>query len=82
MPRQVPVPRLAGVLCVLAAIALGGCKDFGDVTASIAGQESAAPPADTDHLHDYADHWGKIYAEKPGEKIASINYVWWSTQAS
>ena len=69
------MPRLVIVvsICVLAA-SLGGCRDFGDVTASIAGSPTSQPPADETGLRAYADRWGKIYAEKPGEKFASINY--------
>jgi Flp pilus assembly protein TadD len=32
-------------------------------------------PTDSDGLRVYAEHWGKIYAEKPGEKYASMNYA-------
>jgi Flp pilus assembly protein TadD len=59
---------------VIASVCLGGCRDFGDVTASIAGSSSQMP-SDSESLRAYADHWGKLYAEKPGEKYASINYA-------
>ena len=67
--------RFAGALVVLAAVWLGGCKDFGDVTGSIAGSSSATMPTEPEALRAYADHWGKIYNDKPGEKYASINYA-------
>jgi Flp pilus assembly protein TadD len=71
------MPRLIPVLILTAALgaALGGCREFGDVTASIAGPTQAAPPADRDGLRAYSDHWGQVYASKPGEKYASINYA-------
>jgi Flp pilus assembly protein TadD len=72
MPRLLTVLRI-GVLSLGVAAALGGCRDFGDVTASIADSPSQ-PPADESGLRNYADHWGKVYADKPGEKYASINY--------
>ncbi len=75
MPRLTSVSRFGGVLAVLAAVALGGCKDFGDVTASIAGQDTAALPTDDSNLRAYGERWGKLYAAKPGEKVASINYA-------
>jgi Flp pilus assembly protein TadD len=71
-----PRSRFAGVLVVLAAVSLGGCKDYGDVTGSIAGSSSSSTlPSEPEALRTYADHWGKIYNEKPGEKFASINYA-------
>jgi Flp pilus assembly protein TadD len=75
MPRLTSLSRLGGALAVLASVALGGCRDFSDMTASIAGQDSAQPPTDDNNLRAYADHWGKVYAEHPGEKVASINYA-------
>jgi Flp pilus assembly protein TadD len=74
MSRIPPYRRLCGVAVVLSAIALGGCRDFGDVTASISGSSSQMP-SDPEGLRAYSDHWGKIYADKPGEKYASINYA-------
>ena len=65
--------RLALVSCVALGAALGGCRDFGDMTASIASTQ--AMPTDDAGLRAYADHWGKVYADKPGEKYASINYA-------
>jgi Flp pilus assembly protein TadD len=76
MPPMKPRSRFTGALVVLAAVWLGGCKDFGDVTGSIAGTSSSSTlPSEPEALRAYADHWGKIYREKPGEKIASINYA-------
>lgn len=75
MPRLTCLSRFGGALAMLAVVALGGCKDFGDMTASIAGQESAQLPTDDNNLRAYGDRWGKLYAAKPGEKIASINYA-------
>ena len=75
MPSMKPRSRFAGALVVLAAVWLGGCKDFGDVTGSIASSSSSTLPSEPDALRAYADHWGKIYGEKPGEKYASINYA-------
>jgi Flp pilus assembly protein TadD len=76
MPPMKPRPRFAGALVVLAAVCLGGCKDYGDVTGSIAGSSSSSTlPSEPDALRVYADHWGKIYNEKPGEKFASIHYA-------
>jgi Flp pilus assembly protein TadD len=72
MPRLLDLLRL-GVLGLGLGAALGGCHDFGDVTASIAGSPSQ-PPADPSGLRAYTDHWGQVYADKPGEKYASINY--------
>ena len=74
MPPLVTVLRL-GVIGVGLAASLGGCRDFGDVTASIAGFAVVAAARPTEiGLRAYADHWGKVYADKPGEKFASINY--------
>jgi len=70
--------RLSGaagwVALALAAAPLGGCETFGDVTGSIpeAHQEF---PTDEASLRDYAERWGKIYDQDPGEKLASINYA-------
>ena len=72
MPRSI-LSRFGLVACVALASALAGCQNFGDMTASIAG--SATMPSDDAGLRGYADHWGKIYADKPGEKYASINYA-------
>ena len=63
------------ILLLGAALALGGCRDFGDVTASIASSSGAQMPDDEAGRRAYADHWGQVYAEKPGEKYASINYA-------
>jgi Flp pilus assembly protein TadD len=64
-----------GALALAAGLALGGCRDFGDVTASIAGSSTAAMPQDDAGLRAYADRWEKIYSAHPGEKYASINYA-------
>jgi Flp pilus assembly protein TadD len=75
MPPMNPRFRLAGAL-LLAVVCLGGCKDFGDVTGSIAGSSSPTTlPTEPEALRAYTDHWSKIYNEKPGEKYASINYA-------
>jgi Flp pilus assembly protein TadD len=66
--------RLGGVFGVVLALALGGCQNVGDVTASIAGQSVTPLPADAQGLHAYADRWERIYSANPGEKYASINY--------
>src|SRR5436305_13920601 len=67
--------RLSAALgLALAAATLCGCRDFGNVTASLAGADSAMPNEDSS-LRAYADHWGKIYDGAPGEKIASMNYA-------
>jgi Flp pilus assembly protein TadD len=58
----------------LAAAALCGCRDFGDVTGSLTGS-SQAMPSDDASLRAYADHWGKVYDSNPGEKYASMNYA-------
>jgi Flp pilus assembly protein TadD len=65
------VSRFVVVAC--AALALGGCQNVGDVTASISG--SSQMPTDEAGLRAYADHWGKIYGDHPGEKYASITYA-------
>jgi Flp pilus assembly protein TadD len=75
MPRLPSVLRLGGVLSVALGVALGGCQEFGDVTASIAGQSSTVLPTDEQALRDYSAHWEKKYAANPGEKYASINYA-------
>ena len=72
MPRLITVLRI-GVLGFGLAAGLCGCNEFGDVTASIASS-SAQPPSDRESLRAYTEHWGKVYADKPGEKYASINY--------
>ncbi len=66
--------RLSGVFGVILALALGGCQNFGDVTASIAGRTVEPLPSDQDALRAYADRWQSIYTSHPGEKYASINY--------
>ena len=73
--RSFRLSRAAGWLAVaLAAAPLGGCETFGDVTGSI-GDAHQELPTDEASLRDYADRWGKIYDQDPGEKVASINYA-------
>src|SRR5580658_8152563 len=74
--REGPGRRRASVLLALAlaAAALCGCRDFGDVTGSLPGS-SPAMPSDDASLRAYADHWGKVYDANPGEKYASMNYA-------
>jgi Flp pilus assembly protein TadD len=78
VPDFRPVPRWLGAIALLslvgAAAPLGGCRDFGDVTGSIAGTQQALPTGEAE-LRAYADDWGKRYDRNPGEKVASINYA-------
>jgi Flp pilus assembly protein TadD len=76
-------PRRAGsrilgavgwIALALSAAPLGGCRDFGDVTGSIAGSRQAMPTDDA-ALREYANHWSHVYDKNPGEKYASINYA-------
>jgi Flp pilus assembly protein TadD len=53
---------------------LAGCRDFGDVTGSIASTRQPLP-TDAAALRAYADEWGKRFDANPGEKVASINYA-------
>lgn len=73
-----PSPRWFSAVALLAlgiaAAPLGGCRDTGDVTGSIAGTQQALPTSDAD-LRAYADAWGKRYDANPGSKVASINYA-------
>ena len=73
----VRLPRL-GVVALAAllvgAAPLAGCRDFGDVTGSIASTQQPLPTNDA-ALRAYADDWGKRYDANPGEKVASINYA-------
>ena len=69
--------RLGAV--ALAALLIGagplaGCRDFGDMTGSIASTRQPLP-TDEAALRAYADDWGKRYDGNPGEKVASINYA-------
>ena len=73
-----PLPsalRLGGVLGVVLGLALGGCRDFSDVTGSISRQTTAPLPTNTAALHAYADRWERLYSAHPGEKYTSINYA-------
>jgi Flp pilus assembly protein TadD len=72
MPRSL-LSRFSLVACVALAAAVAGCQNFGDMTASLAGAPQM--PGDDAGVRAYADHWGKVYAERPGEKYASINYA-------
>ncbi len=74
MPPRYLVRALAIAVLLGSAVALSGCQNFGDVTGSISGGNQALP-TEEGALHDYTDHWGKAYAEHPGEKYASINYA-------
>ncbi|MGD0562386.1 MAG: tetratricopeptide repeat protein [Roseiarcus sp.] len=65
---------IALIALMAAAAPLGGCRDFGDVTGSIAGTQQVLPTNEAD-LRAYAEDWGKRYDRNPGEKIASINYA-------
>ena len=65
---------IALIALMAAAAPLGGCRDFGDVTGSIAGTQQALPTGEAE-LRAYADDWGKRYDRNPGEKVASINYA-------
>jgi Flp pilus assembly protein TadD len=65
----------AATLAAVAAAALAGCHDFGDVTGSIGQSTAAAPPTDETKLRAYAEDWGKRYERNPGEKTASIEYA-------
>ncbi len=68
--------RICGLLGVAVGLALGGCRDSGDITGSIAGPTTTTTmPTDEAGLRAYADHWEKIYSAHPGEKYASINYA-------
>ncbi len=73
-----PAPRWLSAIALLALVGaaapLGGCRDFGDVTGSIAGTQQPLPTNDA-QLRAYADDWGKRYDRNPGEKVASINYA-------
>lgn len=73
MPLPFPL-RLGGVLGLVLGLALGGCRDFSDVTGSISGQTTAPMPTDEAGRRAYADRWEKTYSAHPGEKYASINY--------
>ena len=73
-PRPRWLSAIALIALAAAAASLGGCRDFGDVTGSIAGTPQALPTNEAD-LRAYADDWGKRYDRNPGEKIASINYA-------
>ena len=65
-----------GVLVVGVGLALGGCHDFSDVTGSLVGGRTVMkPPSGETALHEYVDHWERIYSAHPGEKYASINYA-------
>jgi Flp pilus assembly protein TadD len=76
MPRSFFSPALLpAFVAAVAAAALAGCHDFGDVTGSIGQSTAAAPPTDETKLRAYAEDWGKRYERNPGEKTASIEYA-------
>jgi Flp pilus assembly protein TadD len=68
------VRRLALTCAIGALVALGGCRDMGDVTGSIGSANEVLPTSDTD-LRAYSERWGRRYDANPGEKVASINYA-------
>ena len=74
MRRKPDFPSLFRAGALLCAVALGGCRDFSDVTGSIAGPGATVPTEQT-ALRDYTERWSKIYANNPGEKVASIAYA-------
>jgi len=65
----------AGWLALALALApLGACESVVDVTGSVADTHQELP-TDEASLRAWADRWGKIYDQSPGEKVASINYA-------
>jgi len=68
-------PRYYFALALAVSAALGGCKNFGDMTGSLSDKTTKALPSDEAGLQAYADKWERIYARNPGEKVASINYA-------
>jgi Flp pilus assembly protein TadD len=75
-PAGRPLRRRIALLCAAAVIGLsaGGClkKGADDVTGSIS---AAAPGSSPETWRAAADEWGKRYDQKPGEKVASLNYA-------
>ena len=65
---------LARALFIVMLGALGGCRDTGDVTGSIAPAAQALPTSDVD-LRAYADNLGKKYDANPGDKLIAMNYA-------
>jgi Flp pilus assembly protein TadD len=78
VPEFRPIPRWLGAVALLALVAaaapLSGCREFGDVTGSIASTQTPLPSNDA-ALRAYAEEWGKRYDQEPGGKVASINYA-------
>jgi Flp pilus assembly protein TadD len=74
-PSQAGRARFArAAVLLLALAALGGCRDRGDVTGSIASASQTLPTSDAE-LRAYAENWGRKYDANPGEKYVSINYA-------
>ena len=71
--QRPPLRALAVVAVTMAAAALAGCQDFGDVTGPI--RASPAMPADEAQLRAYAEGCRNRYERNPGEKSASIDYA-------
>ena len=65
---------LARALFVVMLGALGGCRDTGDITGSIAPAAPTLPTSDAD-LRAYADNLGKKYDANPGDKAIAMNYA-------
>ena len=72
--RSRRIGAAAWIALALAAVSLGGCQNFGDVTGAITGANSPLPN-DPEGLRAYADKWGKLYDSNPGGKVASLNYA-------
>jgi len=71
--RDLTRRALAGVALAIAAAAMCGCRDFGDVNGSIPA--SAGTPADEAELRSYAENCRQRYERNSGEKSASIDYA-------
>ena len=65
--------RFALAALAIAAAALSGCRDVGDVTGSV--RASSAPAAGEADLRAYAETCRQRYEANPGEKSASIVYA-------
>ncbi len=68
--------RAAGVLGLVAIIALSGCNksSLGDVTGSI-GAPAGALPKDEAGLRRYAEEWGQRYDRNPRDKATAMTYA-------
>ena len=71
--RIATMRTLALAALAVAASALCGCHDFGDVTGSV--QASSAAPAGDADLRSTAESCRLRYEGNPGEKAASIGYA-------